>query len=64
MERECVRCGTKMIKGYKLKLNFKIYDTVITKIDGKLFNTVGKPDLSICPACGEISMYLENFQNS
>jgi len=63
MERDCLRCGTKMEKGYKLKLNYKVYDTVIARARGGLFNTVGKPNLSICPKCGEISMYMEDLKD-
>lgn len=63
MERDCLRCGSRMVKGYKLKLNFKVYDTVITKTSGGIFNTIGKPSLSICPSCGEISMHLDDVES-
>ncbi len=63
MERDCLRCGTKMEKGYKLKLNYKVYDTIIAKSKGGPFSTIGKPKVSICPKCGEISMYMDDFQN-
>ncbi|MGX7108688.1 hypothetical protein [Facklamia miroungae] len=63
MERNCLRCGTKMIPGYKLKLNFKVYDIIVTKINKKFFRKVDKPSVSICPSCGEISLYLKNVKD-
>ncbi len=61
MKRDCLRCGSKMEQGYKMKLNHKVYDIVITKEKGGFFNKTGKPSVSICPKCGEVSIYLEEY---
>ena len=62
--RKCIRCQTEMVENCSMKIEGAGYGIVMTKDDKSLFaNRIGKPKVAICPACGEVSIYVENTKD-
>ena len=57
--RKCIRCQTTMVENLDVKVDMQGYGIKITK-GGVFGDTVQKPKVAVCPACGEISLYTEN----
>lgn len=52
--RTCIRCGTEMKENYKITSGYGI---VIRPNKGL---AAVKPNVAVCPKCGEVSIYLED----
>lgn len=60
--RKCVRCGTAMKEGCDIKIEGGGNGIVLAGDAGRLFGgRLGKPKVAICPACGEVSLYLDDI---
>ena len=60
--RSCLRCQTEMKDGFDLQVEGGAFGIrLVTK--GRVFpKQVGKPKAAVCPNCGELSLYIENFE--
>lgn len=59
--RKCIRCDAEMIENCSIKIEGAGNGIVMATDDKRLFaNRIGKPKVAICPACGEVSIYVEN----
>lgn len=59
--RKCLRCGSEMKEGCAIKVEGVGYGIVLSSDATKLFGgRMGKPNVAICPQCGEVSIYLED----
>ncbi|SHH20177.1 hypothetical protein [Clostridium grantii] len=56
--RVCKNCESKMVEGYKMKINTTTLFADMT-IAKKGFSE--KPTVAVCPICGEISLYIEKI---
>ena len=62
--RKCIRCQTEMVENCSIKIEGAGYGIVMATDDKHLFtNRIGKPRVAICPACGEVSIYVENVED-
>ncbi len=57
--RKCIRCQTEMIENLDIKVDMQGYGIKITRY-GVFGDTVQKPKVAVCPACGETSLYIED----
>ena len=58
--RICARCQTEMVETYYL-ITHQAHPIRITPNEKDFIPTrLGKPNLAICPACGEISIYMDD----
>ena len=61
MERKCLRCGTAMVEGYKIRIQKSGNGIEIVTGERTLFpERIGVPKAAVCPLCGEVSPYLKN----
>lgn len=61
--RKCIRCGTVMVEHCSIKVEGAGYGIVMATDDRKLFpNRIGKPQVAICPECGEVSIYMADVE--
>lgn len=59
--RTCIRCGAEMVENCGIKVQGGGYGIVLTNDENKLFGgRMGAPRVAVCPACGELSIYLED----
>lgn len=59
--RKCLRCDSEMKEGCAIKVEGAGYGIVLSDDATKLFSgRIGKPNVAICPKCGEVSIYLED----
>jgi len=58
--RKCIRCGQNMIEGCALRQSDSACGIVIMDSEKLFAKTVGKLKAAVCPACGEVSIYIEN----
>ena len=58
--RKCLRCGADMIEECGLRESGGASGIVVTDSMKLFADVVGKLHAAVCPACGEVSMYLEN----
>lgn len=56
--RTCIRCGAAMTEGCDIKIEGAGYGAVAAGGTGVFAKRLGKPQVAICPQCGEISLYL------
>lgn len=62
--RKCIRCQTEMIENCSIKIEGALYGIVMATDDRRLFaNRIGRPKVAICPACGEVSVYVEHTKD-
>ena len=59
--RICSRCQCEMVEGFDIKVEGAGYGIIIASDTGVFADRLGKPKVSICPQCGEISLYIENL---
>ena len=61
--RKCIRCNNEMETGYGLKVsNLTVMGTVLlAKGNSILSDELGRVKVAICPKCGEISLYFDDF---
>lgn len=58
--RTCIRCGIEMRDGYMLNVFDRIGTNRVlltSEINGRDID-MGKPNVSVCPRCGEISLWV------
>ena len=59
--RKCIRCGAEMQEGCTVKVEGAGCGVVLSAKEDKIFSgRIGKPRVAVCPACGEVSVYLED----
>ena len=59
--RKCICCGSEMRENCAVKIEGQGYGIVLSSDENKLFGgRIGKPNVAICPNCGEVSIYLED----
>lgn len=59
--RKCLRCGTEMYEGGEIKLARHLEAIIVSLDKASIFKgRLGRPEIAICPKCGEISMYVTN----
>ena len=51
--RKCVRCNTEMNEELEIKVDMQSYGIFGKKIE--------KPQIAVCPECGEISFFIKNI---
>lgn len=61
--RKCLRCGSEMVEGCDIKVDGAAYGIKIANGTGVFANRIDKPKVAICPACGEVSLYIENISS-
>lgn len=57
--RKCIRCGTDMKENYGIKVQSGGYGIEITNGTKIFSERIGKPQIAICPKCGELSIYID-----
>ena len=63
--RKCIRCGSEMKEDCAVKVEGAGYGIILSSDESKLFGgRIGKPKVAICPKCGEVSIYLEDCQQT
>lgn len=60
--RKCLRCHEEMVENLDVKVDMQGYGIRITT-KGVFGTTVEKPKVAVCPKCGEVSLYIENFES-
>ncbi|MEA5050883.1 MAG: nucleic acid-binding protein [Oscillospiraceae bacterium] len=58
--RKCLRCGAPMLEGFDIKVAGAAYGITLASSDRIFAERFGAPKVAVCPACGEISFYIEN----
>lgn len=59
--RKCIRCQSEMLENCDLKVEGAGYGLTAAVSTNRVFaGRIGKPKVSICPECGEISIYIED----
>ena len=61
--RKCIRCQSDMTEGFDIKVERGGYGVKISSNTGIFAKRIEKPKVSICPQCGEISLYIENLDD-
>ena len=56
--RKCLRCGAQMEEGYVITSGYGI--VIRPTGERKRGAKPVKPAVAVCPACGEVSIYVEN----
>lgn len=59
--RICKHCQSDMIEGFDIKVEGGAYGIVIAKSDAVFAKRLGKPNVAICPKCGELSLYIPDI---
>jgi hypothetical protein len=63
MRRICNQCQTEMIDDYKVTVEADISGLKISQKGKGLFNNVSaKPKASVCPNCGYVALYIDDFK--
>lgn len=57
--RKYIRCGSEMVTNHDVKVDAQGYGIKITK-SGVFGDTIQKPEVAVCPSCGEISLYIQD----
>lgn len=60
--RICHRCGVEMTEGFDIKVENAGYGIKVAKGRGLFARRIEKPQVAICPLCGEISLYIERIE--
>jgi hypothetical protein len=58
--RICRQCQYEMIEGFDIKVEGSAYGIKISKDTGIFAKRIEKPQVAICPKCGEVSLYIES----
>ncbi|MEK5442688.1 MULTISPECIES: nucleic acid-binding protein [unclassified Fredinandcohnia] len=63
MKRICIHCQTEMIKDCKVTVEGDIAGLKISQKRKGLFNNVSaKTKASVCPNCGYVALYIDDFK--
>lgn len=61
--RTCLRCGNTMKENCAIRIESGGNGIVIALDEKRLFSErIGQPRVSVCPECGEISIYVKNTE--
>ena len=61
--RKCIRCESEMKEGCAIKIENSGIGIIMSVDENKLFGgRIGKPNVAICPECGEVSIYIEDVE--
>jgi ribosomal protein L32 len=60
--RKCMRCQTEMIENCDIKIEGGGNGIVIASGTKVFASRLGKPKVTICPNCGEVSLYIDNVE--
>lgn len=58
--RKCLRCNSEMNEELEIKVDMQGYGISVTR-KGILGKKIAKPQIAVCPECGEISFYINNI---
>lgn len=58
--RKCVRCNTEMNEELEIKVDMQSYGISVSR-KGIFGKKIEKPQIAICPECGEISFFIKNI---
>lgn len=59
--RTCLRCGAQMKEGCTIKVEGSGYGIVMSTAEKAVFKgRIGRPNVAICPQCGEVSIYIDD----
>lgn len=62
--RKCIRCQTDMIEDCDIKVEGGGQGLNVTNNTNWFFSgRIGKPNIAICPNCGEVSIYISNVND-
>ena len=59
--RKCLRCGVDMIEGYTIREESEAAQIQLVESEELLAKRI-QPKVAVCPACGEVSVYIENIE--
>ena len=59
--RTCKQCDSEMVNGFDIKVDGASYGIKITKNSTIFSERIEKRKVSICPKCGEVSLYIEKL---
>ena len=63
MKRTCNQCQTEMIKDCKVNVEYDVSGITISQKRKGLFNSVSaKTKASVCPNCGYVSLYIDEYE--
>lgn len=63
MERICHQCQTEMIKDCKVNVEYDLSGITISQKRKGLFNNVSaKTKAAVCPNCGNVAFYIDDYQ--
>ena len=63
MRRTCAQCKTEMIEDCTVSVEGARYGIKISKKGKGLFNRISaKPKASVCPNCGFVAFYIDEFR--
>lgn len=63
MSRICQQCQTEMVEDCSVSVEFDISGIVVTQKRKGLFKNVSeKVKAAVCPNCGNVSFYVEDFK--
>ena len=57
--RKCLRCNSEMNEEFEIKVDMQGYGISVTH-KGIFGKKISKPQIAVCPKCGEISLYINN----
>lgn len=64
MKRLCSHCQSEMIIDCKVNVEGGMYGIKISKKRSGLFNkTSAKPKAAVCPKCGYVALYIDEFES-
>lgn len=58
--RTCPHCQCEMVEGFDIKVEGASYGIKISWGTGIFAKRIEKPQVAICPKCGEVSLYIED----
>lgn len=58
--RKCVRCNTEMNEELEIKVDMQSYGISVS-LKGIFGKKIEKPQIAVCPECGEISFFIKNI---
>jgi hypothetical protein len=63
MRRICNQCQTDMIEDCKVNVEGGMYGIKISQKGKRMFNSVSaKPKAAICPNCGYVAFYIDEYK--
>jgi len=62
MNFTCIHCETEMIKDCHIQVEKAMYGLKIKKNKSGFFNNISeKPKAAVCPDCGYVALYIDDF---